>query len=63
MAPMLLAHWWATFRSFLVTALGNYGHFSGFWADSGHAPSAFMENQPVEIVGQIAKGQVGFGAG
>src|SRR5690606_34262741 len=31
-------------------------------AESSHALAAFMEDQPVEVVGKIAKGQLRFGS-
>ena len=35
----------------------------GLQAESPHAFPAFVEDQPVEVVGQVAKGQLRFGTG
>ena len=42
------------------------GHFAGFLglqAKSAPTLPAFVEDQPVEVVGQVAKGQLRFGTG
>jgi hypothetical protein len=36
---------------------------SGFQAESSHAFAAFVEDQSVEVLGQIAKGELRFGTG
>lgn len=42
---------------------GNFADFLGFQADSPHAFSTLVEDQSVQIVGQVAKGEFRFGAG
>ncbi len=43
--------------------MDNFFGFLGLQADSSHAFAALMEDQPVEVVGQVAKGQLRFGTG
>ncbi|WP_373012232.1 hypothetical protein [Bradyrhizobium sp.] len=53
----------SVFWPFPVFVSGDFGHSPGFWADSGYGCPAFVEDQPVKIVGEVAKGQLCLGAG
>ena len=37
--------------------------FSGFRADSAHGCTTFMEDQAIEVVGEVGQGQFGFSPG
>ena len=39
------------------------GRFPPFWTESSHGVSALMEDQAVEVVGEVGECQFGFGAG
>ena len=41
----------------------DFGSFLSLQAESAPAFLAFVENQPVEVIGQVAKGELRFGTG
>jgi len=63
MTPTLPGAEETAFRSFPAIPGAGFAGCSGFQAESARALPAFVEDQPVEVVGQVAKGQLRFGTG